>query len=130
MEKDPFAIIENALNSPVNPDKEREEEFVQTDTQNTVKRPTGEEIGEMRPPGSTLATENLQESFKRAESVYKTYQENIKKSQMLKSRILIGAQKGEDPVDLLLLAARCIGCLTGDDLVYSRNMETYLEKYR
>lgn len=130
MEQDPFAIVENALNAPVRPDNGTAGEFVQAEPQKALETKPGEENEKLNSPGTTLATENLQESFKRAAAVYKKYQENIKKAQMLKSRILLGAKNGEDLKDLLLLASRCIGCLTGDDTVYSQNMEQYLKQYR
>lgn len=130
MEKDPFAIVENALNAPVRPDNGTAGEFVQAEPQKALETKPGEENAELNSPGTTLATENLQESFKRAAAVYKKYQENIKKAQILKSEILIGAKNGDDLKDLLLKAAVCIGCLTGDDTVYSQNMEQYLKQYR
>lgn len=130
MEKDPFSIVENALKAPVSPDKKKAKEFIQKKPQKAVEADTGKENREISSPGTTLATENLQESFKRAAAVYKKYQENIKKAQMLKSRILLGAKNGEDLKDLLLLASQCIGCLTGDDTVFAQNMEQYLNQYR
>lgn len=130
MEKDPFSIVENALNAAVSHDKGNAEKFIQAEPQKAVETKPGKENGGISSPGTTLATENLQASFKRAAAVYKTYQENIKKAQMLKSRILLGAKNGEDLKDLLLLASQCIGCLTGDDTVYSQNMEQYLKQYR
>lgn len=119
MEKDPFSIVENALNAPVSPDKKKAKEFIQKKPQKTVEADTDKENREISSPGTTLATEDLQESFKRAAAVYKKYQENIKKAQMLKSRILLGAKNGEDLKNLLLLASQCIGCLTGDDTVFA-----------
>ena len=119
MEKDPFSIVENALNAPVSPDKKKAKEFMQKKPQKTVEADTDKENREISSPGTTLATEDLQESFKRAAAVYKKYQENIKKAQMLKSRILLGAKNGEDLKNLLLLASQCIGCLTGDDTVFA-----------
>lgn len=130
MEKDPFSIVENALNAPVSPDKKKAKEFIQKKPQKTVEADTDKENREISSPGTALATENLQESFKRAAAVYKFYQENIKKAQMLKSRILLGAKNGEDLKYLLLLASQCIGCLTGDDTVFAQNMEQYLKQYR
>ena len=130
MEKDPFSIVENALNTPVSPDKRKAKEFIQQKPQKTVEADTGKENREISSPGTTLATENLQESFKRAAAVYKKYQDNIRKAQTMKSEILIGAKNGDDLKGLLLKAAVCIGCLTGDSKVYAENMKQYLEKYQ
>lgn len=130
MEQDPFAIVESALNAPVRPDNGTAGEFVQAEPQKALETKPGRENEELNSPGTTLATENLQESFKRAAAVYKKYQDNIRKAQTMKSEILIGAKNGDDLKDLLLKAAVCIGCLTGDSKVYAENMKQYLMQYR
>lgn len=61
-------------------------------------------------------------------AVYRKYQENIKKSEVLKGKILLGAMHGENVHKLLLQAAECIGLLTGDNSVYATNMKTYILK--
>lgn len=94
MEQDPFAIVESALNAPVRPDNGTAGEFVQVEPQKALETKPGRENEELNSPGTTLATENLQESFKRAAAVYKKYQDNIRKAQTMKSEILIGAKMG------------------------------------
>lgn len=68
---------------------------------------------------------SLQDNYKRATAVYMKYQEAIRKSQILKSEILIGAREGNNPYELLAKAAECIGLLTGDT-VYTSTMSGYL----
>lgn len=77
-----------------------------------------------------IKTGNMQDAYRKAAAVYKTYQDNIRKAQTMKAEILIGAKNGNDLKDLLVKAAVCIGCLTGDSKVYAENMKQYLEKYQ
>lgn len=53
-------------------------------------------------------------------AAFKEYQENIKRSGTLRSEILKGAQAGDDPTELLLKAAECIGRMTGDNMYHEQ----------
>ena len=52
--------------------------------------------------------------------VYKTYQENIKKSSQLQTDILKGLKAGEDVYSLFLKAAKAISLMTSNSLFYSQ----------
>lgn len=69
-----------------------------------------------------IATLNMQDNYKRAADVYAKYQDNIRAASNLRSELLLGAKAGRNPYDLLLLAAECIGAMTGDTTVYAANM--------
>lgn len=55
------------------------------------------------------------------------YQENIKRSGMLRADILKGIQSKRDPVDVLLIACECISRMT-DDKVYFKQAERDIKK--
>ena len=52
--------------------------------------------------------------------VYRTYQENIKRSGQLQTDILKGVQAGEDIYSLFLKAVQAISCMTSNKTVYSQ----------
>ena len=52
--------------------------------------------------------------------VYRTYQENIKRSGQLQTDILKGVQAGEDIYSLFLKAAQAISCMTSNKTFYSQ----------
>lgn len=70
---------------------------------------------------NALAIKNRARSHEEEEArrVYKTYQENIRKSVGLTSEILKGAQVAEDSYSLLLKACKVISLMTGDTVFYS-----------
>ena len=68
-------------------------------------------------PLPVLAREQAQEAqeeLTRAE-VYKRYQEATKASEQARTAITKGLQAGSNPYRLLIIAADCIGRLTGDE---------------
>ena len=52
--------------------------------------------------------------------VYRQQQERIRRAGTLREEILKGVKAGEDPRALLLKAVDCIGCMTGDTVIYSQ----------
>ena len=52
--------------------------------------------------------------------VYRTYQENIKRSGQLQTDILKGVQAGEDIYSLFLKAVQAISCMTSNKTFYSQ----------
>lgn len=70
---------------------------------------------------NALAIKNRARSHEEEEArrVYKTYQENIRKSAGLTSEILKGAQVAENSYSLLLKACKVISLMTGDTVFYS-----------
>ena len=52
--------------------------------------------------------------------VYRTYQENIKRSEQLQTDILKGAIAGEDIYSLFLKAVQAISCMTSNKTFYSQ----------
>ena len=52
--------------------------------------------------------------------VYRTYQENIKRSEQLQTDILKGARAGEDIYSLFLKAVQAISCMTSNNAFYSQ----------
>ena len=75
-----------------------------------------------RASSATMKLERLQSAAARYQEAYKEYQDNIKKSEVLRARITKGARDGEDPASLLLQAIECIAAMTGDPY--------YLENYK
>lgn len=63
---------------------------------------------------ATMKLERLQSAATRYREAYKEYQDNIKKSEVLRAQITKGAKAGEDPANLLLQAVECIAAMTGD----------------
>ena len=52
--------------------------------------------------------------------VYRTYQENIKRSEQLQTDMLKGARAGEDIYSLFLKAVQAISCMTSNKTFYSQ----------
>lgn len=63
----------------------------------------------------------------RALDVYREYQKNIRESEELRAAILKGAKAGEQPVDLLLKAVKCISLMTKDTVFYNQ-IEGYIKQ--
>ncbi|WP_444319459.1 hypothetical protein [Megasphaera sp.] len=124
---DPFDFVKSALNGDMAERQPRTDETIGTDGKNASEGKIDTKSDAL---GLAIKTGNMQDEYRQAAAVYKKYQENIKKAQILKSEILIGAKNGDDLKDLLLKAAVCIGCLTGDSKVYAENMKQYLMQYR
>lgn len=124
---DPFDFVKSALNGDMAERQPRTDETIGTDGKNASEGKIDTKSDAL---GLAIKTGNMQDEYRQAAAVYKVYQDNIHKAQIMKSEILLGAKKGEDLKDLLLLASQCIGCLTGDDTVFAQNMEQYLKQYR
>ena len=76
-----------------------------------------EDITPAAPPAALIIKQTHDsEELERARAVYATYQDNIKKSQMLQTDILKGVQAGESTARLLIMAAECITAMTGNTL--------------
>ncbi len=65
-----------------------------------------------------LEAKKQREDHQRSLEVYRTYQENIRKSELLQSSILKGVAAGEDVYSLFLQAVKCISLMTSDELFY------------
>ena len=124
---DPFDFLQKAVNGVTTAQTHPAGETISTESKNAVHGQAEQESGNV---GIEIKTGNMQDAYRQAAAVYKKYQDNIRKAQTMKSEILIGAKNGDDLKDLLLKAAVCIGCLTGDSKVYAENMKQYLEKYQ
>lgn len=110
------------------------EEAIETAPEATETEPEGEvppldlkplETASTAPEGQELAFIKLtreQEGRARQQEAYRDYQTNIKNAGDLRSQILKGARAGEDPIDLLLKACKCISLMTGEKL-FSEQVE-------
>ena len=76
---------------------------------------------------ATMKLERLQSAAARYREAYKEYQDNIKKSEVLRAQITKGAKAGEDPANLLLQAVECIAAMTGDPY-YLENFKAIIGK--
>lgn len=65
----------------------------------------------------------------RLRKAYNTYHENIRRAGSLRSDILKGMKRGEEPLDLLLKAVECISLMTGDTAIYSQSKADILAIY-
>lgn len=63
------------------------------------------------------------EALERANKIYETYQDNIKKSEMLISDILNDIKLGQNPYNLLLKAIECISLMTGNPYYYNQSKD-------
>ena len=61
--------------------------------------------------------------------MYRDYQENIHRAGTLRSEILKGMKRGEDPLALLLKATECIGLMTGDTVLPAQARADILAVY-
>ena len=67
-----------------------------------------------------LTTQREREAEERSLEVYRTYQENIKKSSQLQTDILKGIKAGEDVYSLFLKAAKAVSLMTSNTVFYSQ----------
>lgn len=67
-----------------------------------------------------LSHKSKNEERERSLEVYRTYQENIKKSSQLQTEILKGIRSGEDIATLFLKASKAISLMTGNTVFYSQ----------
>ena len=67
-----------------------------------------------------LESQREQEDHQRSLEVYKTYQENIKRSGQLQTEILKGIKAGEDIYSLFLKAVNAISLMTSNNLFYTQ----------
>lgn len=63
--------------------------------------------------------ERQQSDLKRYKEACKQYQDNIKKSEMLRADINKSIRAGEDPTEILKKAVECIALMTGDKAYYT-----------
>ena len=111
--------------------------FVDFQEKQTAKTPTDELLGaeEYKPSAEQenalkRQLEGLQGLQRKADQnkaekdrnleVYRTYQENIKRSEQLQTDILKGAIAGEDIYSLFLKAVQAISCMTSNKTFYSQ----------
>lgn len=81
-------------------------------------------------PKRYLTIEREKQDHERAIEVYREYQENIKKSGMLRADILKTIKEGVDPYNLLLKAIECISLMTGDPYYYKQGKEDIRAIYK
>lgn len=123
MGDDAFSFVESIMNGDRTADKEESGTTTPPQHKNAPQRQTGKVLDEADTSRAVnIATATMQDNYKRAADVYKKYQANIRAASNLRSELLLGAKAGRNPYDLLLLAARCIGFMTGDSSVYAANM--------
>jgi len=83
-----------------------------------------EERGNRKEPQKSIRSireiDNMNQAEQRAIEIYRVYQENIKTSEILQSKITKGIQAGEKPELLLLKAVKCISLMTGNELFYTQ----------
>lgn len=65
----------------------------------------------------------------RLREVYHQQQENIRRAGKLRTEILKGVRAKEEPLALLLKAVQCIGCMTGDTVIYRQCEEDIAKIY-
>lgn len=68
------------------------------------------------------------DALRKQRQAWADYQENIKRSGMLRADVLKGIQSKKDPADVLLIACECISRMT-DDKVYFNQAEKDIKKY-
>lgn len=111
-----FSVLDNiGKDSPQKP--------LQDDTA-TFKAKKGEYT---TPPEKTPETSVITNLMKRdraevarAKAVYSEYQQNIRNAGDLRTDIIKGIQRAEDPAGLLLKAMECISLMTGDKVIYTQ----------
>ena len=107
--------IKEAGDSKVSKDKLNNHSKPTEDTQDNKKDIEGEDK-----PKQYLIINREKEAHEKAIGVYKEYQENIKKSETLRSSILHDIKLGQDPYNLLLKAIECISLMTGNPHYYKQ----------
>jgi len=63
------------------------------------------------------------EREKSSRELYKKMADNIRRSELLRSKINKDVQAGADHYSLLVDALKCISLMTGDDLFYEQNIK-------
>lgn len=116
--------------------KGAQKDFKEPFSEDRIKLPIQEETAPEAPQRAqeegigeraTVKLNREQEDRKRTEEVYRKYQQNIKRSEVLRAEIMKGVNNGEPPLALLLKASKCISLMTGDTLFYN-HIEDKLEK--
>lgn len=87
-------------------------------TNGTEKPATGQNT-----PAHTHQLDKALLEREKVREVYQSYQENIHRAGSLRSEILKGIKRGEDPVKTLLKAVECISLMTGDTVIYTQARE-------
>lgn len=88
--------------------------------------------GEFAPSDAMRRYTTLEAEQHRAETtaaMYREYQENIKRSELLRAEITKGIQEGADVYGLLLKALEAISSMTGDKVFFEANKEALLSVY-
>ena len=80
--------------------------------------------GQNRAPEEIIPSHQLDKEKREREKlreIYHIQQENIRKADTLRSEILKGIQRAEEPTVLLLKAIKCISLMTGDTVIYTQS---------
>ena len=118
-----FSIGNNAI-APKTPTEATKEKRLYDE--HPIKNKNGTEGQISRKNGiSELQRElnNRNKDIERAKQVYKTHQENIIKSDTLRTEILKGVKSGQDITDLFLKAVETISLMTSDTVFYNQIKE-------
>lgn len=79
--------------------------------------------------GAMRRLENEQSALEAARREIRRYQRSTRSAGTLQSDILKSIKAGEEPLDILLKALRCISLLTGDGVTYTQGKEDILAIY-
>ena len=90
-------FAKDALNSDTAAQPHHTGETISVEDENAVRGQIEQNFDSVE-----IKTGNMQDAYRKAAAVYKTYQDNIRKAQTMKAEILIGAKNGNDLKDLLL----------------------------
>jgi hypothetical protein len=69
----------------------------------------------------TRSIDSINESLDQARAAFKHYQDNIKRSELLRSQINQGITNKDPHYNLLMLSLECIASMTGDEIFYTEN---------
>lgn len=109
--------------TPTEPPLEKEEYKSSAEQENALKQQI-EGLGALQ----RKADQNKAEIDRNLE-VYRTYQENIKRSGQLQTDILKGVQAGEDIYSLFLKAVQAISCMTSNKAFYTQTEADLISIY-
>ncbi|NLZ48855.1 MAG: hypothetical protein GX895_08730 [Clostridiales bacterium] len=80
-------------------------------------------------PMGLILTGKIERENKRYE-LYKKLDENIRKSEILRSKINHDVKQGADIFSILNDSLKCISLMTGDELFYKSNIETLRKRFK
>lgn len=113
-------FTEEPPESPVEPLTSAGEYKTLTEPQKPVERTT-EGLEGQQAKKLYLEAQRERADRQRSLEVYRTYQENTKRSEQLQTDILKGLKAGEDIYSLFLKAAKAISLMTSDKLFYDQS---------